>query len=260
MTQEVEFSWETLLTGLREIGLNHVGVAAPNAEAEAVLPGCTGVVVFASAGPALWHAFVAAVKRDPQVLTAHAHPLDQFIASALRRLDPAPSADRLWVRCAFDAERFVDFRPLAFAAGLGWPSRLGLLMDDEVGPWMGLRAACFVRTLPPQLHIRGPRTGPSPCEGCAAPCVSECPAGALAGGFRISACADWKQQGGCVGRCAARNACPVGATHRYPPLAQAYHDDRLSGRRALAAALGISHDPFLGEGPYWSDWASLSME
>jgi len=242
--------WSTLLPTLAEVGLNVVGVAEPDSVAAS--QGMRSAVVFGSGGPALWHAFVAAIQADPTVLTAHAHPFDRFVARAIAAADPTP-VDREWVRCAFDAERFVDFRPLARAAGFGWSGKLGLLMHPVHGPWQGLRAVCFTRQVLPRT---GARSGAGPCVGCAAPCVDACPTSAVSRSarFDIRACAAHKQAGGCQGRCAARNACPEGAGSRYPDLEQNYHDDRLSGRTRLVAELRIGADGHVGEGPYWSDW------
>jgi hypothetical protein len=249
------------LDALAPIGLQRWGVAElpPGA---GPLPGATHVLVIASGGPALWSAFEAAIRADPEVLRAEAHPLDAFVARALRAADPDPPASRRWVRCAADEPTFVDFRPLAVAAGLGWPGRLGLLMGPEDGPWLGLRAACFtVEPLPraPSLAGRGP------CGGCPAPCVAACPVGAPPAGplgptgaplpFDIGACAGHRAAGGCRSACLSRNRCPEGATSRYSDREQAYHEDRVSGRPALAAALGLADDRHPGLGPPWADWA-----
>ena len=242
--------WAGILQGLDAVGLNVVGVADPDEQAAAA--GMRSAVVFGSGGPALWHAFVAAVRREPSLLTEHVHPLDQFVARAIASADPSP-VGREWVRCAWDAERFVDFRPLAQQAGLGWSSRLGLLLHPEHGPWMGLRAVCFVSSdLPRSL----PLAGAGPCGGCSAPCAAACPSGAVqvTQPFDIRPCARHKQQGGCAGSCPSRNACPEGAASRYPELEQAYHDDRRTGRTRLAEALRIGSDGRVGEGPYWSEW------
>lgn len=246
--------WRGIVDGLAAIGLNEVGVAS--GDGVDVLPGCRSVVVFGSGGPALWSAFTQAIASDPAVLTAHAHPLDRFIARTLAAVDPTPeAAHRMWVRCAFDAERFVDFRPLAQGAGLGWPSRLGLLLSPTHGPWLGLRAACFTTE---DLPVTGALHGPGPCGTCAAPCEHACPVGAIPSStgarFNLKACAAHKQAGGCHGHCTSRQACPHGQASAYPPLEQAYHDDRKTGRERLVRHLRIGADGHIGEGPYWSDW------
>lgn len=260
--------WTGVLGELERVGLNTVGVVAADSVPSAgeVLPGCRSVVVVASGGSALWEAFVAACRADPRVLTDHDHPLDRFIARALAAADPSPPASRLWVRCAADAERFIDFRPLARAAGLGWPSRLGLLIHPDHGPWLGLRAACFTTEL---LAPSDVLPGLGPCDGCSAPCAEACPVSAVAASagdpqeagdrFDIGACAQHKQAGGCLGMCHARRACPHGAASRYPDLEQRYHDDRIGGRRALAEWLSVA-DERVGVGPHWDAWVASSVE
>ena len=123
-------------------------------------------------------------------------------------------------------------------AGLGAPSRLGLVIDGRYGPWMGLRAACFTTE---ELPIDGPRHDPSPCATCAAPCISACPGRALRSGEM-----DWRwctvhraASRDCLDLCHSREACPQGVDSRYPPEEMAWHHDKARGRRALAQALGI---------------------
>jgi len=248
---------EAVVAALAPAGLQRWGVAP--VEGACPLPGARSALVFASGGPGLWQGFVDAVAAEHARLRDEAHPLDAHVARLLRAADPDPPPSRRWVRCAADEPTFVDFRPLAAAAGLGWASRLGLLLHPEDGPWIGLRAACFTtEALPPSA----PAPGQGPCAGCAAPCVAACPVGAVPAGlgarFGIGACAAHRTSGGCPSACAARNACPEGSASRYPPEAQAYHEDRAAGRAALAARLGVNDDLHAGLGPPWSAWAGPS--
>lgn len=250
--------WVSALTArLAAFGLNAWGVA-DGQPYQSVLPGCRSVLVFGSGGPALWQHFVAWLRADPARLSGEQHPLDAFIQRSLEAADPAPETSRRWVRCAADETCFVDFRPLARDAGLGWSSRLGLLLHPVYGPWMGLRAACFTTEA---LPVTGAAPGDGPCAGCAAPCVTVCPAEAVrAEGFDIVRCAAWRApeheggRGGCPTSCGARNACPEGAAWRYPDLEQHYHDNRRTGRAALGALLGVDQ-PGQGVGPHWGTWA-----
>lgn len=254
--------WAEVVTGsLARAGINVAGVADGSAYS-GVLPGCRSVLVFASGGPALWDAFVADLRAEPAHLSGEDHPLDAYVRRAIDAADPSPPAGRRrWIRCAADEPDPVDFRTLARQAGLGWRSALGLLLHPVHGPWLGLRAACFtVDSLP----VASPLAGPGPCGDCPAPCASACPAAAIVppGGpgrpasFRIAACARWNiEREECGARCAARAACPVGADHRYSPLEFHYHQDRRSGRSALAAHLGIT-DRRSGVGPAWAAWAA----
>jgi len=236
---------------LAVVGLNASGVADGQAHQD-ILPGCKSVVVFASGGRGLWDAFTEDLRQHPANLTEHAHPLDDFVARAIEAADPDPPASRRWIRCAAEPEQFVDFRPLAEGAGLGWRSHTGLLLHPAYGLWLGMRAACF--TTDP-LPISTPLRGAGPCGDCPGHCASACPGGAFEGGrMRIRACASFNVRSDrCHGSCDARRACPAGAAHRHGDLQHHYHYARDTGRPALAAALGIS-DHRDGKGPQWADW------
>lgn len=267
---------DAVLSELAAAGLNAQGVAsAESAAAQELLPGAQSVLVLGSGGPALWRGMVAAMQEDPHRLTAEQHPLDAHVRRLLRAADGRlPSAwPRRWVLCGAlpwepegEPEPALDFRRLALLAGLGHGSRLGLLLHPTAGPWLGLRAALLLdRPLP----LTGPLPGAGPCEGCSAPCAAACPVSAVDAGavapdaagalrFDIRACARHRARGGCPTHCASRGACPEGTTHRYDALEQHYHDNRGTGRAALAAALGISDPDHVGLGPRWAEWAGPS--
>jgi len=241
---------------LADAGLNAWGVA-PGDAYDHLLPGCRSVMVFASGGGRLWEAFLDDVRAHPGHLSDEQNPLDAFVRRSIEAADPgAAAAGRRWVRCAGDAEVFVDFRPLALAAGLGQHSRLGLLLHPTYGPWMGLRAACFTTE---ELEPTGPLAAPGPCEGCDAPCAVACAGGAISPseGIDIRRCSGFHvetgEEGPCARACHARAACPEGAGHRYSELEIGYHYDRRGGRRRVAAALGVEVG-FEGSGPYWGSW------
>ena len=159
-----------LTTGLAAQGLNAWGVAdparwdahvPPEKRADAVLPGARAIVVFGSGGPALWHALLADVAATPAHLADEAHPLDAFVRRAVQAADAHLGATRRrWVYAAADASPLVDFRTLGWLAGLGGRSRLGLLLHPEYGPWLGLRAACFVdAALPSAAPVEADQIG-----------------------------------------------------------------------------------------------------
>jgi len=66
---------------LAPAGLNLIGVAdaASFSRTAEVFPSARSIIVVASGGPALWHAFVAAARSDARVLTGEKHPLDAFV-------------------------------------------------------------------------------------------------------------------------------------------------------------------------------------
>ncbi len=258
MTQG-ELWLQKLQASLAPTGLNHVGVAScaawdqaarPETRTAALAPGARAIVVVASAGPAFWEAFVAACRADPDTLLHTAHPLDAFARRALHAADTTQT----WHYAAHDAELPLDFRTLAVLAGLGAPSRLGLVLDRHWGPWLGLRAAAFVPfPLPPSP------AADDLCVGCPAPCVSACPGDAFPDGtWSVTRCAAFHQAApDCDRSCASREACPVGSAQRYPALERLYHYNRAAGRAALRASLGIpsGEDPHRGSGPYWGTWS-----
>lgn len=244
--------WQARREALARAGLNLTGVA-PGVSYGDLLSGCHAVVVFASGGGALWQALLDDLRRHPEHLHDEDHPLDAFVARAVRRVDPEPGPERRWVFCSATESTLVDFRTLALRAGLGWTSRLGLLLSPQAGPWLGLRAACFTtEPLPPSP----PLPGEGPCAACPAPCVGACPGAAVhpEQGWQVEACARFHRESSlCASTCHARVACPEGAAWRYSTEELAYHSNRAEGRRALARALGIA-DQRVGVGPHWEAW------
>jgi len=245
--------WASRIDKLRPFGLNLAGIA-DGARYNHVLPGCRSVVVWASAGPSLWQAMETEFTADPRLLTNEDHPLDRWVARKIAQIDPAAPPSRRWVRAAFDETLMIDFRTLALEAGLGFESKLGMVIHPKYGLWLGLRAACF--TTDP-LPLTDTAHAPHPCETCPAPCVDTCPAGAVHPKERwdVGRCATFHQESDtCSQSCPSRLACPIGTTHRYSPLEVTYHYNRNIGRPMLAKKLGIS-DQRKGTGPYWDDWS-----
>jgi epoxyqueuosine reductase QueG len=253
-----------LLDGLRRSGLNVSGVTtaaawdATQPEARrvaALMPGARSILVVGNGGGALWDALLADLAADPRHLTEEEHPLDAFVRRAVLAADAQlGDVPRRWFWAAADADVHIDFRVLAHLAGMGGPSRLGLLMHPTYGCWLGLRAACFLAA---DLPADEPG-GPDLCTGCDAPCARACPAGALdAGRWDVDRCGEFHHESDlCHATCHARVACPVGASRRYTEEELRYHSNRREGRRALRRKLGIpdAADRFEGVGPHWGDW------
>lgn len=249
---------------LADAGLNLTGVASaaawnaampPARQTGALLPGARAILVIGNGGSALWNAFLEDLRADPRRLTDEPHPLDAFVRRRVADADPLlGEARRRWFWATADADVHLDFRVLAHLAGLGAPSRLGLLLHPKWGVWMGLRAACL---LDAELPFSTPSTA-APCVGCPAPCRTACPAGALDdGAWNVEICTKFHAEDTrCERSCAARLACPIGQEHRYLPEHYAYHAHRESGRRWLRAHLGLDAgaDRHEGEGPYWGNW------
>ncbi|MDP2310754.1 MAG: hypothetical protein Q8P18_32350 [Pseudomonadota bacterium] len=259
-----ENAGERLAAALLPAGLNLWGVAgaaawdaqmSPARRTDALSPGARSILVFGNGGGALWDAMLADLRRDPRGLTEEQHPIDAFVARAVAAADPVlGNARRRWFWASAEADLHIDFRLLAGMAGMGVQSRLGLLIHPAWGTWIGLRAACFVDA---ELPV-SPPASVDPCEGCPAPCVSQCVGAAFVGGrWDVDACARFHREADpCERSCASRLACPVGADRRYSQEHYGYHAHRASGRAWLREHLGIppGADRYEGVGPHWGDW------
>jgi hypothetical protein len=164
--------------------------------------------------------FFAAFERSPEAGSPN-DPVDRYT----RRVADAAAGGMAGVAllaCDVLGGAFADFVALGREAGLGAPSRLGLLLHPEFGPWLSLRAVVLT---PRELAPTPPRVGFDPCRGCPAPCADACPGLALAGArFDVAACtATRAREPRCRERCDARRACVVGPEHRYQASAEAYH-------------------------------------
>jgi hypothetical protein len=77
--------------------------------------------------------------------------------------------------------------------------------------------------------------------------------------MNIHRCASFHlESDACHGRCHARLSCPVGSEHHHGTLQHHYHNARGTGRRLLAASVGITDDARTGDGPHWAAWAEES--
>lgn len=252
---------EALRTALEPFGLNLWGVADPaewdaavpeSRRIQVLFPETRSIVVIGSGGGALWDAFLEDLRLHPEHLYEEPHPLDAFVMRKVLEADAAlGDTPRRWFWASALADLHIDFRLAAHLAGLGGRSRLGLLLHPQYGPWLGLRAACFLAS-PLPFSVPG---GPDLCQDCPAPCLSACPGGAFPQGtWEVGPCSTHKLEGGCFATCHSRLACPVGTP--YSPLEVQYHYDRASGREQLREFLGIpaEKDHYRGEGPYWGAW------
>jgi hypothetical protein len=169
------------------------------------LAGARGLVVAASAGPALWRAFRDHM-RQVRASWEEPHPYDAFVSGLLGRADDALAARGVRsfrFDARFDAPVAVNFVALAELVGMGAPGPFGLLIHREYGPWWALRGAWLV-----DRDVEPPPEGSPICRGCAAPCV---------GG--------WNHATPEIVRASseARSRCIVGSAWRYDEEQIAYH-------------------------------------
>jgi ferredoxin len=153
--------------------------------------------------------------------------LDSWSAAVIR-----PVAEAVGGAAWFPSERpWQPFQQWATRAEGLKPSPLGILVHPDYGLWHGYRGAIgFIERIDhPAASIR-----PHPCDHCPdKPCLTTCPANAvMPDRFDVAACRTYLggegeetcMQTGCI----ARNACPVGAEHRYPPEQLRFHMEALS--------------------------------
>jgi hypothetical protein len=227
-------AWSATCARLDAAGLGPFGVA-DGALASGVVPGARSAGVVASSKRS-WAAFEAWLREDPERFAGNPDPFDAWVAACVAAADPSPEG-RVWVISGAPSAPRLDLRRLAVEAGLGAPSRLGLVLHPTLGPWIGLRAVCVTT----EVWDRSVPAADAPCDGCAAPCADACPGQAVpAPVLDWRACAVFRASGPtCAGTCHARRACVVGKEHAYSALQHAYHGDPNGTRPALARALGV---------------------
>jgi hypothetical protein len=166
------------------------------------------LLLFAHAGRRLWERVQANGTHTAHPIDDHSvHTVTTWLAQAL------PKAR---TRFVFPGEHPIGLQRLGALAGWHHASPFMVGIDAVWGTWFAYRAAILADTaLPPSEPVR---TG-HPCHTCTdKPCISACAAGALAGGqFNFPACNAGRlaEVSPCALGCTARNACPVGAEHRY---------------------------------------------
>ena len=166
--------------------------------------------------------------RDPEPLIADeanliagsAGPLDDFCRAELSALLIGHS-----YRMLFPHDYDQPLLPLVTilqGAGLLRPSPVMNSLHDRYGSWWAVRAVIALNyDRPAEGDL-----GQSPCLNCDAPCIRQCPAGAVSRtGWAFELCRDQRLQpdSGCLSHCPARQVCPAGVGFRYSEPVQRYH-------------------------------------
>ena len=122
----------------------------------------------------------------------------------------------------FGGPPWQPFQRWAMATGRAWQSPVRLLVHDVAGLMVAYRGALALKD-----HVALPATGPKPCDSCAQPCLTACPAGALTGaGYDVPACHGWLDSKGqdCLSAgCLVRRACPLSQSYGRVSEQSAYH-------------------------------------
>lgn len=188
----------------------------------------TSLVFFGQAGRRLWDTHVQ-----------HALDRDDPFDEVARELVEAWFVERgARVETIYPGPALIPLGTLAAALRWGQPSPLGLTINPTFGLWMAHRWV----GLTDAVVTMGPEGAESvhPCSSCETQdCVSACPVGAVSmmDGFDVATCARHRieDDSACALQCLSRNACPVGAEHRYGESQMAHHYG--SGLRSIRAWL-----------------------
>lgn len=166
------------------------------------------VLLFAHGGQALWRQLQAA---GP----AAADPIDTYSRTVVQQiLDGALQGKRY--EMLYPGSVGLDLQQWGALAGWHHSSPFWVGINRRFGSWFAYRALVLADS---DFALTSAWGEPSPCAECEAkPCLGACPANALSTGtLNLPQCITYRRQPQslCRYQCMARNACPVGAEHRY---------------------------------------------
>lgn len=147
-------------------------------------------------------------------------PVDRWSRRAIGRIACDLGAKALF---PFGGPPWHPFYQWALRTGQVWDSPVRLLVHARQGLMVSFRGAFALKET-----VAMPTPARRPCDDCAAPCLSACPAGALTGaGYDVPAChafLDRPEGQDCMtGGCLVRRACPVSQTYARIAEQSAYH-------------------------------------
>ncbi len=172
----------------------------------------TRLILFAHGGRRLWQGVQGAG-------LASAHPIDDYSVQTvqhwLQQALPAAQA-RFVYPVGLTAGRHVGLQRLGRLAGWHHASPFMVGVHAQWGSWFAYRAVILTDAA---LPLSVAQDHDHPCLRCATkPCITACDGNALStGSMDMAACRRQRLQANsvCALACAARQACPVGAAHRY---------------------------------------------
>ena len=147
-------------------------------------------------------------------------PVDRWSRRVIGRIACDLGAKALF---PFGGPPYHPFYQWALRTGRVWDSPVRLLVHAGQGLMVSFRGALALKEV-----AEGPPPLAKPCEPCAAPCLTACPARALTGaGYDVPGCHAWldRPEGAvCLsGGCLVRRACPVSQSYARLPEQSAYH-------------------------------------
>ena len=185
------------------------------AEGEAGFPaGTRTLLMLGPLEPGFW----AHLQSQPE--WGEPDPVDRWSRRVIGRIACDLGAKALF---PFGGPPWHPFYQWALRTGRVWDSPVRLLVHAGQGLMVSFRGALALREV-----VEVPPPAVRPCEGCAAPCLTACPAGALTGaGYDLPAChafLDRPEGADCLsGGCLVRRACPVSQSYARLPEQSGYH-------------------------------------
>ncbi|HEB79917.1 MAG TPA: hypothetical protein ENI79_05535, partial [Rhodospirillales bacterium] len=168
---------DSLKTALAKTGMVVLGCFHPRAGDPLPAKARTAVLV-GNAGPAMWEAFAAGRRDEPE-------PLDAW---SRRKLEKAAASLETTVFFPFGGPPHLPFQTWGLRAGGVFQSPIGLLIHHRYGLWFAYRGALALKA---EWDIAGMQADTaSPCRTCAGkPCLETCPVGAFKpSGYDVAAC------------------------------------------------------------------------
>lgn len=166
--------------------------------------------------PGFWAHFT----QSPEYTDGQPDPIDRWSARVISGIAAELGGSAYF---PFGGPPYRPFIGWALRTGRVWQSPAGPLVHDRAGMMVSFRGAI---ALPFAVDFA---ESVSPCAGCAAPCVSTCPVGALSAetGYDVAAChgfLDTPAGAECMnGGCLARRACPVSRSYGRDPVQSGFH-------------------------------------
>ena len=193
-----------------------LGGFAVQADEAGLPPGTRTLLLLGPAEPGFWDHLTA----QPEWQDGQPDPVDRWSRRVIGQLACDLGAKALF---PFGGPPWHPFHTWALRTGRVWDSPVRLLVNAEQGLMVSFRGALALKA-----SVEVPPPAVKPCDGCQAPCLAACPAGALTGaGYDVPACHTFLDSAAgavCMtGGCQVRRACPVSQSYARLPEQSAYH-------------------------------------
>ena len=191
------------------------------AEGEAEFPaGTRTLLLLGPKEPGFWRHLTTQPEWDEFQNGDGPDPVDRWSRRVIGRLACDLGAKAIF---PFGGPPYHPFYQWALRSGRVWDSPGRLLVHAGQGLMVSFRGALALKEV-----VEVPPPVARPCETCAAPCLTACPAGALTvKGYDVPSChgfLDQPEGKDCMtGGCLVRRACPLSQTYARLPEQSAYH-------------------------------------